>query len=116
MLHCLNHPFPTRRSSDLAILADQDAQPEEDQQQGRADLARQQSGEDADDDQQPRQEDDVVQVAHRMPPSALPARDRPERRRSPTVSPNIHRRSEEHTSELQSLMSHSYSVFCLKKK
>src|SRR3546814_7498629 len=26
------------------------------------------------------------------------------------------RRSEEHTSELQSLMRHSYSVFCLKKK
>src|SRR3546814_10197845 len=25
-------------------------------------------------------------------------------------------RSEEHTSELQSLMRHSYSVFCLKKK
>src|SRR3546814_7947959 len=28
----------------------------------------------------------------------------------------IDRRSEEHTSELQSLMRHSYSVFCLKKK
>src|SRR3546814_3875347 len=27
-----------------------------------------------------------------------------------------HRRSEEHTSELQSLMRHSYAVFCLKKK
>src|SRR3546814_10783917 len=27
-----------------------------------------------------------------------------------------HRRSEEHTSELQSLMRSSYSVFCLKKK
>src|SRR3546814_10214804 len=27
-----------------------------------------------------------------------------------------HDRSEEHTSELQSLMRHSYSVFCLKKK
>src|SRR3546814_4087380 len=26
------------------------------------------------------------------------------------------RRSEEHTSELQSLMRHSYAVFCLKKK
>src|SRR3546814_3611406 len=29
---------------------------------------------------------------------------------------NIRRRSEEHTSELQSLMSISYAVFCLKKK
>src|SRR3546814_1442953 len=27
----------------------------------------------------------------------------------------IHHRSEEHTSELQSLMSNSYAVFCLKK-
>src|SRR3546814_7817708 len=29
---------------------------------------------------------------------------------------NIPRRSEEHTSELQSLMRNSYAVFCLKKK
>src|SRR3546814_9553860 len=29
---------------------------------------------------------------------------------------NIHARSEEHTSELQSLMRNSYAVFCLKKK
>src|SRR3546814_5524218 len=33
-------------------------------------------------------------------------------RRSPAVGP----RSEEHTSELQSLMRISYAVFCLKKK
>src|SRR3546814_9983935 len=31
-------------------------------------------------------------------------------------SPFGHRRSEEHTSELQSLMRISYAVFCLKKK
>src|SRR3546814_5873199 len=31
-------------------------------------------------------------------------------------SPEIHVRSEEHTSELQSLMRISYAVFCLKKK
>src|SRR3546814_7723956 len=31
-------------------------------------------------------------------------------------SENIERRSEEHTSELQSLMRISYAVFCLKKK
>src|SRR3546814_3633259 len=30
--------------------------------------------------------------------------------------PVIHQRSEEHTSELQSLMRISYAVFCLKKK
>src|SRR3546814_9359834 len=28
----------------------------------------------------------------------------------------VHQRSEEHTSELQSLMRHSYAVFCLKNK
>src|SRR3546814_10081836 len=29
---------------------------------------------------------------------------------------NVHQRSEEHTSELQSLMRNSYAVFCLKKQ
>src|SRR3546814_3542955 len=32
------------------------------------------------------------------------------------ISPEEHERSEEHTSELQSLMRISYAVFCLKKK
>src|SRR3546814_7942447 len=32
------------------------------------------------------------------------------------VDENDHPRSEEHTSELQSLMRNSYAVFCLKKK
>src|SRR3546814_4139953 len=32
------------------------------------------------------------------------------------VGKNYHDRSEEHTSELQSLMRNSYDVFCLKKK
>src|SRR3546814_2692528 len=32
------------------------------------------------------------------------------------VSPQSRKRSEEHTSELQSLMRSSYAVFCLKKK
>src|SRR3546814_9136704 len=34
----------------------------------------------------------------------------------PAISPLHRRRSEEHTSELQSLMRTSYAVFCLKKK
>src|SRR3546814_4963838 len=34
----------------------------------------------------------------------------------PAIGANIRRRSEEHTSELQSLMRISYAVFCLKKK
>src|SRR3546814_7641458 len=43
----------------------------------------------------------------------------PARRASPTVQAvwrKRHQRSEEHTSELQSLMRISYAVFCLKKK
>src|SRR3546814_4541336 len=39
----------------------------------------------------------------------------PSRGRNPRTSPPDHR-SEEHTSELQSLMRISYAVFCLKKK
>src|SRR3546814_8221375 len=39
---------------------------------------------------------------------------RPQARLAKTVSPE--QRSEEHTSELQSLMRISYAVFCLKKK
>src|SRR3546814_9723855 len=37
-------------------------------------------------------------------------------RRQPGEGPHLHGRSEEHTSELQSLMRISYAVFCLKKK
>src|SRR3546814_8506553 len=67
------------------------------------------------------------------PPTRLPRRARPERPFS-SISPptgacrarrtkrvrssarRCRRRSEEHTSELQSLMRISYAVFCLKKK
>src|SRR3546814_10802554 len=38
------------------------------------------------------------------------------RGRNQTPSRTAHHRSEEHTSELQSLMRISYAVFCLKKK
>src|SRR3546814_7128376 len=37
-------------------------------------------------------------------------------RAAPSPGPSCRRRSEEHTSELQSLMRISYAVFCLKKK
>src|SRR3546814_13199258 len=43
-------------------------------------------------------------------PAACPAADRP------APGSAARRRSEEHTSELQSLMRISYAVFCLKKK
>src|SRR3546814_5616535 len=54
-----------------------------------------------------------------MPASPAPT---PSRAHSPAKSPpasfpsTTNRRSEEHTSELQSLMRSSYAVFCLKKK
>src|SRR3546814_2931337 len=38
------------------------------------------------------------------------------KRSNRSLPPNSHPRSEEHTSELQSLMRISYAVFCLKKK
>src|SRR3546814_6860448 len=38
------------------------------------------------------------------------------KRKMPHCSVNLSDRSEEHTSELQSLMRNSYAVFCLKKK
>src|SRR3546814_7414930 len=48
----------------------------------------------------------------------LPVAKAPEQeeRRSRFATRMISRRSEEHTSELQSLMSNSYAVFCLKTK
>src|SRR3546814_10760428 len=52
------------------------------------------------------------------PPRAVHRQPVPQHRenRSPNRSPSSDSRSEEHTSELQSLMRISYAVFCLKKK
>src|SRR3546814_1388460 len=50
--------------------------------------------------------------AHRKPVDCI---DRHAAKRSRSRSPSSIRRSEEHTSELQSLMRISYAVFCLKK-
>src|SRR3546814_5763563 len=44
------------------------------------------------------------------------ARRHPPQRQGRAAAARIHDRSEEHTSELQSLMRISYAVFCLKKK
>src|SRR3546814_1165904 len=54
-------------------------------------------------------------------PARRPRGDRRELRAHPPLEPRRHgrapvARSEEHTSELQSLMRISYAVFCLKKK
>src|SRR3546814_6061539 len=54
-----------------------------------------------------------------MPRSPRPMRERERRSTTAPVSVGATRittRSEEHTSELQSLMRISYAVFCLKKK
>src|SRR3546814_7652013 len=65
----------------------------------------------------------IPSVAPPMAPSPPPQPDRsyPDYRQDVTTSPSPPpawetNRSEEHTSELQSLMRISYAVFCLKKK
>src|SRR3546814_5789272 len=50
------------------------------------------------------------------PPSRKPVRQPRKERRTGTHKELCHDISEEHTSELQSLMRTSYAVFCLKKK
>src|SRR3546814_5974271 len=62
-----------------------------------------------------------AQELRRHPPLPLrgdraPCQQRDDQRRFPDRQMRDMRRSEEHTSELQSLMRISYAVFCLKKK
>src|SRR3546814_12809565 len=91
-LHVLKNSFPTRRYSDLWVV------PRADCQYRRTDL----SG------LPPRHRDAAAKLAatrHRPTPDAVTHiawRDGV-----------AHLRSEEHTSELQSLMRYSYAVFCL---
>src|SRR3546814_6746078 len=54
----------------------------------------------------------LVHADRAMNRDTIASRDRPRKR---NVA-DVFRRSEEHTSELQSLMRISYAVFCLKKK
>src|SRR3546814_8121562 len=54
--------------------------------------------------------------SHRPSPPRSPRRDRCCENSEAPRSPRHPERSEEHTSELQSLMRISYAVFCLKKK
>src|SRR3546814_4262515 len=55
---------------------------------------------------------DVADIAGRLADKI----DRMQQQRHLLASPSRFARSEEHTSELQSLMRISYAVFCLKKK
>src|SRR3546814_9076778 len=54
--------------------------------------------------------------AQAVQPGSHPPLDDSDARGDPTSRPAGAARSEEHTSELQSLMRISYAVFCLKKK
>src|SRR3546814_1622779 len=109
-LHVLTHSFPTRRSSDLRA----------------ASLLLLRDGHDGGGDRPAlRRRGDLLErggaLQHRpLAPGAVGEARREGRRRHPARVLHHHRdrrhRSEEHTSELQSLMRISYAVFCLKKK
>src|SRR3546814_5017561 len=58
--------------------------------------------------------DEEIRIFH--VPSPAPATSRMSPRAIPWSAPSHRQRSEEHTSELQSLMRISSAVFCLKKK
>src|SRR3546814_8867216 len=56
-------------------------------------------------------------VRHGYRPCPIASTDQSRQNRPTAAAPNhARRRSEEHTSDLQSLMSISYAVFCLKKQ
>src|SRR3546814_1932672 len=93
----LTHSFPTRRSSDLNAAAPQRWPLPARCRSGRA-CHRGSGSRDGSAARQGR----------------VPGTGRPWRVADPCRPPD--RRSEEHTSELQSLMRISYAVFCLKKK
>src|SRR3546814_1085628 len=89
-LHVLTHSFPTRRSSDL------------DRSARGLDVALRRRG--------------GRRVRRRLGQGHRAGRAGVDVRRAERLDPASGPRSEEHTSELQSLMRISYAVFCLKKK
>src|SRR3546814_6391589 len=107
-LHVLTHSFPTRRSSDLGRRAPRAPR-------GRRRRRRQAPR------RPPSRPARSARRCRHDPFRSRASRSPPRRgggvRASPPAPPwDCHTRSEEHTSELQSLMRISYAVFCLKKK
>src|SRR3546814_2523888 len=111
----MTHPFPTRRSSDLGIIARKSSRRGDAGQFGQADRNGRILG--------------VIQLVcnlHRLKTGGLfqirldtihlVRVEREQIRERSDRSFLVMQRSEEHTSELQSLMRISYAVFCLKKK
>src|SRR3546814_11641187 len=94
----LTHPFPTRRSSDL---------PARELQIGRIAVGR---------DRGLQQVHQLRRIGVRLAPRALAIETADRQGGDAPVERRLMLRSEEHTSELQSLMRISYAVFCLKKK
>src|SRR3546814_6451726 len=97
-LHVLTHSFPTRRSSDLCSCPPSEPSPPGKFEKRHA----------------PRigvideglLVEDIIHAQRQLHIAKAPRR----------LEVHIGERSEEHTSELQSLMRISYAVFCLKKK
>src|SRR3546814_10564140 len=119
--------FPTRRSSDLWACRRPAGEPEERPQQS-AEVAARETG----DEPQPAMQaaggdaaEEGADVAAESEPGAV-AHEQPAERGAQHLAPRQPPgrietageagRSEEHTSELQSLMRISYAVFCLTKK
>src|SRR3546814_10288392 len=96
-LHVLTHAFPTRRPSDLLVKGEH----RRDAQEHRC-----------------RQGEVVLGAGSRAPAVICGARGGPENAAAfgGAETPAVGDRSEEHTSELQSLMRISYAVFCLNKQ
>src|SRR3546814_4736329 len=106
--------FPTRRSSDLPADEDEEQRDVEDREDRRGQHPA---------DHRSADRDAAVRARAGRDRERQHAEDEREARHQDRAKPDarglergIDHRSEEHTSELQSLMRISYAVFCLKKK
>src|SRR3546814_5058633 len=101
-LHLLTHSFPTRRSSDLPRLSRNPVIPVMPDTIITKPPSAELRPDQKDEDSLPAYAD-LDRMLHMLVEEEASVDD-------------VVARSEEHTSELQSLMRHSYAVFCLKKK